>query len=1109
MFTNLQKGFGGGEIAPELWGKTDHPKYPIALKKCENFKVTRAGNLTKCPGTELVARTPNDLPVRLFKFVIDDEEGYLLEFSDSLVRFYQDGKIVAPSGSEWNILEDATYSPGSVVTYSGNTYIAIYNQNNDNSNKEPDTHTDYWYQITGTTYELQTNYAQDDLSALKFGQVNGVLYIVHPSYAPMELVFDKDVPGFYFKKVMTIPSIKSDYLQAHVDGYEAGLYEYDYKVTVERLSDGEESFPIPLRYATPKNAIQRLKRDTGGVVPGQLYIITRFSLTFDNITTSEFSGPASLSALQTIIDDAVGIGRILVSQTPYDSETVGPLWMTQWFDQNVGDHAIYFEYVGDWADQSFTLFSFNPIECYNSAGERLGNGLFIAEQTQAGSSGNLNISNIVFDTTNKYIEITTLENSHGSSAEILDNGSQILITGTKIELIDDRVFNVYINGLADNVFKIFTDPSGYGTIPSTISGKIAPTEIKSKNVAAPTGEKPITITLDINRYSIENTYPFQIEYNIYKSVGGVYGFIGSTQGYTFKDTGMTADTTYCPPTYNPVFVTKDDYPSCVESYQQRLCLCATNKKLLGFNASRTGYLENFTTRTNLQSDDAIIHQDLEADAGAKIKHLVNFGFLIVFTDQGEIVLKGDSTGTLTTTNINCTPQTYNGCSDLRPLKINKSVLYSQAQTSLVRDMQVQITPYGYTYIASSEEITLFSKHLVEGYSIKDWDYQRIYDGTVWCARNDGVALGLTYCPEQQLAAWWRRTTQGTFENFCAVIEGIEDAVYAVVKRTIGGTDYRFIERMSSDQWFDVKDSNFLDCSVSYDGRNTSDKTMMLVPPTIGKLWTLNCSENYFPSDTSGGLYQHIKWFIRGADGYLVKCTPVSYIDPKNMTVEVDRFVPDGTNSGSTDNAIYGNMINLATTDWSLAQDIIECSAPIYGATGIAATIDANVVCNPMNLNISDTVSFITMDSNTYAKLPDFGEVIRVGFPYMSSIETLDYDEPKDSYINKKTILKQCSLMLKSSQSFWVGSQDPGDNLSSPQNMPGSNHATDNVFGLTEAKIRDQAGYDSTVDLVTGRVLVNFAGTFTYGAAGFVRSLDPLPLTISALGFTIDAKEMGK
>jgi hypothetical protein len=129
-----------------------------------------------------------------------------------------------------------------------------------------------------------------------------------------------------------------------------------------------------------------------------------------------------------------------------------------------------------------------------------------------------------------------------------------------------------------------------------------------------------------------------------------------------------------------------------------------------------------------------------------------------------------------------------------------------------------------------------------------------------------------------------------------------------------------------------------------------------------------------------------------------------------------------------------------------------------------------------------------MDSNTFAKLPDFGEVLRVGFPYMSSLETLDYDEPKDSYINKKTILKQCSLMLKSSQSFWVGS---------------------NENDLIEAKIRDQVGYDETVDLVTGRVIVDFAGTFSYGAAGFLRSIDPLPLTISALGFTIDAKEMGK
>jgi len=1104
MFTNLQKGFGGGEIAPELWGKTDHPKYPIALKKCENFKVTRAGNLTKCPGTEMVARTPNDLPVRLFKFVIDDEEGYLLEFSDSLVRFYQDGKIVAPSGSEWNILEDETYSPGSVVTYSGNTYIAIYNQNNDNSNKEPDTHTDYWYQITGTTYELQTNYAQDDLSALKFRQVNGVLYIVHPSYAPMELVFDKDVPGFYFKKVMTIPTILSKAFKMTGNRGDDGPQENDYKVTVERLSDGEESFPIPISTGNSNvSEIQTIVRPSDWKDNYQMFLVSgAYRFILGNIMTEPIDYTKNLSEWQTIFDDTFGTGNIVVSMVGGDNGEA--LWK-RFLQKNV---SIVFTFANDYAYKPFQLISINiqySMIANYSEGESVNLTKPIVTELQHGSYNYFEISSITNSSENLYIEITS-EIDHG-----LKDGDEVLLFDTGVNLLDDRVFNALVSGFSSNVFRIYLDASSYGDLTiASVNGKFGNTILSIINSASPTADKPNIIYWSAGNDGIpSNYYPFQVEYNIYKSVGGVYGFIGSTQGYTFKDTGMTADTTYCPPTYNPVFVTKDDYPSCVESYQQRLCLCATNKKLLGFNASRTGYLENFTTRTNLQSDDAIIHQDLEADAGAKIKHLVNFGFLIVFTDQGEIVLKGDSTGTLTTTNINCTPQTYNGCSDLRPLKINKSVLYSQAQTSLVRDMQVQITPYGYTYIASSEEITLFSKHLVEGYSIKDWDYQRIYDGTVWCARNDGVALGLTYCPEQQLAAWWRRTTQGTFENFCAVIEGIEDAVYAVVKRTIGGTDYRFIERMSSDQWFDVKDSNFLDCSVSYDGRNTSDKTMTFIPPTNGELWTLTCSENYFPSDTSDGLYQHIKWFIRGTDGYLVKCTPVSYIDPKNMIVEVDRFVPDGTNGGSTDNAIYANMRNLATTDWSLAQDIVQCSTPIYGATGLAATIDANVACNPMNLNISDTVSFITLDSNTYAKLPDFGEVLRVGFPYMSSIETLDYDEPKDSYINKKTILKQCSLMLKSSQSFWVGSQDPGDNLSSPQNMPGSNHATDNVFGLTEAKIRDQAGYDSSVDLVTGRVLVNFAGTFTYGAAGFVRSLDPLPLTISALGFTIDAKEMGK
>lgn len=1100
MFTNLQKGFGGGEIAPELWGKTDLPKYPISLKTCENFKVSRTGNVTKCPGTEMIARTPSDGIVRLFKFVLDNQSGFLLEMSDGLIRVFQNGKYWNPGSSTWN--NTTTYSPGSLVTYNLNQYIAIYNKI-ENSGITPGTDITQWVEVNQPTYSVPCIYTRGSmndsdfrkfLNEIKFRQVNGVMFFVHPDYPPIELVFDADMPGFYFKNVTQIPEIKSSGFRFIGSQGDAGSQEYDYKITIENMDTGEESFPIPTLLVGGQDEVWQLIPDSSWQTS---YPTTGLiSFTWNGIESSKFTHDITLNMMQSNplpnagFDQSFGHpGSIVLSQAGNDDGSLSP------FDVFVDTKApLVITFTGSQLGESHQTISSHVYTQFNNGLDAFNNPILL--ETQVGWHGDISINKVTFNTQYKYIEVTTSSN-HG-----MNDGDQVLIYGTGINLMDDRVFNVLTLGLNPNVYRIYTDPTGYGTGTIEVSGYSMPTALKLTSISAPTMDSPVILSWSNKSGNPpDNYFPFQVMFNVYKGIGGVYGFIGSTQGYSFEDTGIPADIVYCPPDYNPIFLVPNDYPSCIESYQQRLCLAATNKNLLEFDASRTGFLENFTTRTNLQSDDAIIRQSLEADAGAKIKHLVNFGFLIVFTDQGEIVLKGDSTGVLTPVNINTTPQTYNGASDLRPLKINKAVLYCQAQTSLVRDMQVQITPYGYTYIASSDEITVMAKHLVEGHSIVDWDFQRIYDGTVWAVREDGIILGLTYCPEQQLSAWWRRTTQGVFENSCCITEGIEDVPYFVVKRTIAGIDYRFIERMSSEQWTNIEDSNFLDCSVKYDGRNTSDITMTLVPPVSGELWTLEASENYFPGDDPTGFYKHIKWFVYGPDGYLVKCTPLTFNSPTSLTVEVDRFVPDGSTSQSTDGIVYDNMQNTPLKDWSVALNIVYAPSPLWGCTDVAAMLDGKVVCNPLNESMTNVLPSITFNSQTWFLLPDFGEVIHVGFPYMSSLQTLDYDEPKDSYIDKITILKRLTCMVKSSQNFWVGTQLPESN--------GDNVTGSNTFELTESKLREHAGYDKVSDIITGRVLVDFSGNFEYGSGGVVRSIDPVPLTISAIGSTIDAKSMGK
>ena len=69
----------------------------------------------------------------------------------------------------------------------------------------------------------------------------------------------------------------------------------------------------------------------------------------------------------------------------------------------------------------------------------------------------------------------------------------------------------------------------------------------------------ITITFD----EVENA----AEYNIYKSVNGVFGFIGTTSETTFKDDKIEPDLTSTAPVFTNPFE-NDNNPACVNYFQQ-------------------------------------------------------------------------------------------------------------------------------------------------------------------------------------------------------------------------------------------------------------------------------------------------------------------------------------------------------------------------------------------------------------------------------------------------------------------------------------------------------------------------------------------------------------
>jgi hypothetical protein len=80
---------------------------------------------------------------------------------------------------------------------------------------------------------------------------------------------------------------------------------------------------------------------------------------------------------------------------------------------------------------------------------------------------------------------------------------------------------------------------------------------------------------------------------------------------------------------------------------------------------------------------------------------------------------------------------------------------------------------------------------------------------------------MTYVPEQQVYGWHQHTTDGLIESVCVVSEGLEDVLYAVIRRTINARTVRYIERLQTAQFTAQEDAFYVDSGLTYDGAPVS------------------------------------------------------------------------------------------------------------------------------------------------------------------------------------------------------------------------------------------------------------------------------------------------
>jgi hypothetical protein len=152
-----------------------------------------------------------------------------------------------------------------------------------------------------------------------------------------------------------------------------------------------------------------------------------------------------------------------------------------------------------------------------------------------------------------------------------------------------------------------------------------------------------------------------------------------------------------------------------------------------------------------------------------------------------------------------------GSSRLNPIVIDNTVFYRPKAGSAMRALNYSFELNG----VKTDDMTIFSPHFFDGFTIVDWAYTEEPFSTIWAVRSDGVLLAFTWEQEQQVWGWTLCETDGIVQSVCTITEQGEDRLYLVVVREIANDPKTYVERMASARWDEIDTTCFMDCARSY------------------------------------------------------------------------------------------------------------------------------------------------------------------------------------------------------------------------------------------------------------------------------------------------------
>jgi hypothetical protein len=515
------------------------------------------------------------------------------------------------------------------------------------------------------------------------------------------------------------------------------------------------------------------------------------------------------------------------------------------------------------------------------------------------------------------------------------------------------------------------------------------------------------------------------------------------------------------------------YPSTASYFPDRLILAATVAQPVGVFGSKTSLYHDFGVSNPVIASDAFT-VFLNARQLNAISDLIPLSDLLVGTSNISWRLWPGSTGVaLSPLAISANPQSFYGQSPTcASVLFGDSAIFPEYDGRRLRDLIYQ---FAYDKFLG-QELTLYSRHLIPfGTQFQRLAYKPDPTGQlVFGLRTDGTLLVCTYLRDQQVIGWARWDTLGTFEDICVVPENTTFALYAIVNRVINKNTVRYVERLENREVTTIYDYQFLDCNITYDGRNTSTTTMSLsqlntgLAGDTGFLLASSTSgwAGFAASDVTNKneiwIYQPFT-FLTSLSGQSTGVLTFSvaagtYIltfsdgESRSVTVAADgitcswqgnlatadiltatcrcrlliiSFISNtGVNVRLKDPCPAGlqNPVlqagNSTTVIWTFARTTFSGATQIANAP-VVGFVDANVI--GMNANGIYPNGALTVSASGVVTLPVAGGVVQVGLPYLCDFETLTLNEQGQQTIRMRAKVNPVIYLdITESRNFLAG-----------------------------------------------------------------------------------------